>query len=111
MAHYYPLCHLDGNWDGNPFLYPIERLCFGQIATYFETINEESPLSFEQSCRESLCDLIYEFLSFDLSPSDHEMVVRQRLSGFYGPPYAMPQHPRHSIVYEHVVGSALMPSM
>ena len=89
MYTYHDIYHVRSEWTGNPFLYAIERFRLTQAARYFEDMDPDRTNPTLSTLRE----LIDEVLSFSVPPTDWEMIARQRLAGFYGPPYSMPLHP------------------
>lgn len=76
-------------WDGNPFLFAVERFRLEQIMHFFELCDSD-PMD---ETTTSLCELASEVLDYRIHGPDSKMVVRQRLAGFYGSSYHIPIHP------------------
>ncbi|KAI0085578.1 hypothetical protein BDY19DRAFT_996705 [Irpex rosettiformis] len=88
LFHYHDCYHLRSEWIGNPFLFAIERMRLAQFLHYFD----ESDPDHEDAILKSLCEMIDEVLRYRPNSTDWEMIARQRLAGYYGPPYTMPSH-------------------
>ena len=76
--------------DGNPLLFAIERLRLQQLLGYFEIYNQ----AIDEISIKSLCEMADEILSYRVYGTDRDIIIQQRLSGYYGPPYCIPRHPQ-----------------
>lgn len=89
LYKYHDVYHVRSEWSGNPFLYAMERFRLTQILHFFDDLDPNR----ESARLSSLVELINEVLHVTVAESDWNMIARQRLSGFYGPPFSMPLHP------------------
>lgn len=89
LYQYHDVYHVRSEWTGNPFLYAIERFRLAQILRFFDDIDPQH----HNRRLSSLSELIEEVLNVTVPAQDWQMIARQRLAGYYGPPYAMPLHP------------------
>ena len=81
--------HAPSEWTGNPYLYAVERLRLLQATLLFEDLED----THDTPNLRSLIATCHELTEFRVEQYLHDIIVRQRLAGFYGPACTMPRRP------------------